>query len=166
MNPEIMNSMLGMLNNPETMNQMTEMMKNPQIQSMMNNPDVMQNMMNMFDIPDMRDNSNVSEDVISDMKQKYEQLEGLEKNFNLNSSNNELNEDKFNPEDIVILNGLKTEKYNEKRGIIQSFNEEKKRYVVLLDEEDIRIMVKEENLNFEITDTDDVEDDEIIVQVD
>ena len=164
MNPDVMNSMLGMLNNPETMSQMTEMMKNPQIQSMMNNPEVMQNMMNMFGIPDMRDNSNVSEDVVSDMKQKYEQLEGLEKTLNFNNS--ELEDNKFKSEDIVILDGLKTEKYNKKRGIVQSYNSEKSRYVVLLDDEDIRIMVKEENLSLEILNEDNDEDDESLLQVD
>ena len=162
MNPEMMNSMMGMLNNPDTMAKMNDMMKNPQIQSMLNNPEMMQNMMSMFGIPDMREKTEeVSEDVVTDLKDKYEKIENAEKNI-------EELETKYNPEDIVILDGLKTEKYNSKRGIIQSYNIEKSRYVVLLDEEDIRIMVKEENLALEVEDKADVEIDteETVIQID
>ena len=158
----MMNSMLGMLNNPETMSKMTEMMQNPQVQSMLNNPEMMQNMMSMFGIPDMRNSEGVSDEVASDLKEKYEQLENAEKEL-------EELKPKFNPEDIVILQGLKTEKYNTKRGIIQSYNTEKQRYVVLLDEEDIRIMVREENMIEEPVQEDNVvEEDssENIIQID
>ena len=162
MNPEMMNSMMGMLNNPDTMSKMNDMMKNPQIQAMLNNPEMMQNMMSMFGIPDMRQNTEeVSEDVVTDLKDKYEKIENAEKNI-------EELETKYNPEDIVILNGLKTEKYNSKRGIIQLYNIEKSRYVVLLDEEDIRIMVKEENLALEVEEIPNVEIDteEMVIQID
>ena len=145
--------------NPEMMN---SMMENPQIQAMLNNPEMMQNMMSMFGIPDMRQNTEeVSEDVVTDLKDKYEKIENAEKNI-------EELETKYNPEDIVILDGLKTEKYNSKRGIIQSYNIEKSRYVVLLDEEDIRIMVKEENLALEVEEIPDVEIDteETVIQID
>jgi hypothetical protein len=162
MNPEMMNSMMGMLNNPDTMEKMNDMMKNPQIQSMLNNPEMMQNMMGMFGIPDMRENTEaVSEDVVTDLKDKYDKIENAEKNID------EL-ETKFNPEDIVILDGLKTEKYNNKRGIIQSYNIEKSRYVVLLDEDDIRIMVKEDNLSIEVEEnaTVDIHSEETVIQID
>ena len=162
MNPEMMNSMMGMLNNPDTMNKMNEMMKNPQIQAMLNNPEMMQNMMSMFGIPDMRENTEgVSEDLVSDLKEKYEKIENAEKNI-------EELETKFNPEDIVILDGLKTEKYNNKRGIVQSYNMDKSRYVVLLDEEDIRIMVKEENLSLEIEEeaSEVVTEEDTVIQID
>ena len=162
MNPEMMNSMMGMLNNQDTMAKMNDMMKNPQIQAMLNNPEMMQNMMSMFGIPDMRQNTEeVTEDVVTDLKDKYEKIENAEKNI-------EELETKYNPEDIVILDGLKTEKYNSKRGIIQSYNIEKSRYVVLLDEEDIRIMVKEENLALEVEEIPDVEIDteETVIQID
>lgn len=162
MNPEMMNSMMGMLNNPDTMEKMNDMMKNPQIQSMLNNPEMMQNMMSMFGIPDMRENTEaVSEDVVTDLKDKYDKIENAEKNID------EL-ETKFNPEDIVILDGLKTEKYNNKRGIIQSYNIEKSRYVVLLDEDDIRIMVKEDNLSIEVEEnaTVDIHSEETVIQID
>ena len=79
MNPDMMNSMLGMLNNPETTSKMTEMMKNPQIQSMLNNPEMMQNMMSMFGIPDMRNGGGVSEEVASELKQKFDKIENAEK---------------------------------------------------------------------------------------
>ena len=168
MNPDVMNSMLGMLSNPETMSKMNEMMKNPQIQSMLNNPEMMQNMMNMFGIPDMRDNSDgVSEDLVSDLKEKYEKLENAEKKLEEDKSASEvLSEQKFNPEDIVILNGLKTEKYNDKRGIVHSYNQERERYIVLLDEDDIKIMVKEENLSYEVSVEDTLEEQETIIQID
>lgn len=158
----MMNSMMGMLNNPDTMEKMNDMMKNPQIQSMLNNPEMMQNMMSMFGIPDMRENTEaVSEDVVTDLKDKYDKIENAEKNID------EL-ETKFNPEDIVILDGLKTEKYNNKRGIIQSYNIEKSRYVVLLDEDDIRIMVKEDNLSIEVEEnaTVDIHSEETVIQID
>jgi hypothetical protein len=161
MNPEVMNSMMGMLNNPDTMGKMNEMMKNPQIQEMLNNPDMMQNMMSMFGIPDMRNNENVSEETASELKDKYEKLETAEENLEQLSP-------KFNSEDIVILQGLKTEKYNSKRGIIQSYNSDKERYVVLLDEEDIRIMVKEEHVTIEelVQEEDVVEVEENVIQID
>ena len=57
-------------------------------------------------------------------------------------------------------------KSNKKRGIVQSYKSEKSRYVVLLDDEDIRIMVKEENLSLEILNEDNDEDDESLLQVD
>ncbi len=158
----MMNSMLGMLNNPETMSKMTEMMQNPQVQSMLNNPEMMQNMMSMFGIPDMRNSEGVSDEVASELKEKYEQLETAEKELEELKPN-------FNPEDIVILQGLKTEKYNTKRGIIQSYNAEKERYVVLLDEEDIRIMVREENIMEEPVQEDasvEVDSSESIIQID
>ena len=162
MNPEMMNSMMGMLNNPDTMNKMNEMMKNPQIQEMLNNPEMMQNMMSMFGIPDMRENTEgVSEDLVSDLKEKYEKIENAEKNI-------EELEAKFNPEDIVILDGLKNEKYNNKRAIVQSYNIDKSRYVVLLDEEDIRIMVKEENLSLEVEENlgKEVTEEDNVIQID
>jgi hypothetical protein len=162
MNPEMMNSMMGMMNNPETMGKMNEMMNNPQIQSMLNNPEMMQSMMSMFGIPDMRNSEGVSDEVASDLKEKYEQLETAEKEL-------EELKPKFNLEDIVILQGLKTEKYNTKRGIIQSYNTEKERYVVLLDEEDIRIMVREENIMEEPVQEDasvEVDSSESIIQID
>ena len=162
MNPEMMNSMMGMMNNPETMGKMNEMMNNPQIQSMLNNPEMMQSMMSMFGIPDMRNSEGVSDEVASDLKEKYEQLETAEKDL-------EELKPKFNLEDIVILQGLKTEKYNTKRGIIQSYNTEKERYVVLLDEEDIRIMVREENIMEEPVQEDasvEVDSSESIIQID
>jgi len=159
-----MNSMLGMLNNPETMKQMNEMMENPKVKEMLNNPEMMQNMMNMFGIPDMRNNQeNISEDLVNDLKEKYKKIEELEDRQETN-----LNNPNFQSEDIVILNGLKTEKYNNKRGIIHSFNVEKQRYVVLLDEDDIKIMVKEENLFNEVLDDKSCEcdSDEKIIQID
>lgn len=156
----MMNSMMGMLNNPETMSKMNEMMKNPQIQAMLNNPEMMQNMMSMFGIPDMRENpEGVSEELVSELKEKYDKIENAEKNI-------EELDTKFKPEDIVILDGLKTEKYNNKRGIIQSYNLEKSRYVVLLDEEDIRIMVKEENLSLEVVLEEEEEEEEKVIQID
>lgn len=158
----MMNSMMGMLNNPDTMNKMNEMMKNPQIQEMLNNPEMMQNMMSMFGIPDMRENTEgVSEDLVSDLKEKYEKIENAEKNI-------EELEAKFNPEDIVILDGLKNEKYNNKRAIVQSYNIDKSRYVVLLDEEDIRIMVKEENLSLEVEENlgKEVTEEDNVIQID
>ena len=158
----MMNSMMGMLNNPDTMNKMNEMMKNPQIQAMLNNPEMMQNMMSMFGIPDMRENTEgVSEDLVSDLKEKYEKIENADKNI-------EELETKFNPEDIVILDGLKTEKYNNKRGIVQSYNMDKSRYVVLLDEEDIRIMVKEENISLEVEEeaSEAVTEEDTVIQID
>lgn len=155
----MMNSMMGMLNNPETMSKMNEMMKNPQIQAMLNNPEMMQNMMSMFGIPDMRENTEgVSEELVSELKEKYDKIENAEKNI-------EELDTKFKPEDIVILDGLKTEKYNNKRGIIQSYNLEKSRYVVLLDEEDIRIMVKEESLSLE-SEVVSEEEEEKVIQID
>ena len=160
MNPDMMNSMMGMLNNPDTMSKMNEMMKNPQIQAMLNNPEMMQNMMSMFGIPDMRENADgVSEELVSELKEKYDKIENAEKKID------EL-ETKFNPEDIVILDGLKTEKYNSKRGIIQSYNIEKSRYVVLLDEEDIRISVKEENLSLEDNVDIEIDTEERVIQID
>ena len=46
------------------------------------------------------------------------------------------------------------------------FNSDKNRYVILLDEDDIKIMVKEENLFVEETETNEDDSEETVIQID
>ena len=124
MNPQAMSEMMNLMNNPQMMDKMSEMMQNPKIQEVLNNPDLMSNMMNIFG----------------------QNLDGNSTPSNVSEIDNP-----FIPEDIVILKDLKSDKYNGKRAIIESYNKEKERYVVLLDnDENTKIMVKVHNLELEV----------------
>ena len=73
----------------------------------------------------------------------------------------------------IVANSIKIKKalitckkYNDKRGIVHSYNQDRERYIVLLDEDDIKIMVKEENLSYEVSVEDAQEEQETIIQID
>lgn len=154
MDPSVMNSMMDMMKNPQLMNHMNEMMKNPKIQEMMNNPELINGMMNMFgdNLPpgmnlnekNSEDEDNNDTDVNNDTFDTGTDVELIENTL-------------YSVEDIVILHGLKNESFNGRTGAIVSYNKEKSRYVVQLDNTDNtteenfdqRIMVKEENLQRE-----------------
>ena len=136
MDPNMMSSMMSMLNNPEMMNQMKEMMGNPQMQEMLNNPELMSNVMNMFGKPP----GNFTKDF--DGKSEETDETGLIEEEPSQS------EKKFKEDDKIVLSKLKTEEYNGKEVKIISFNEEKQRYIVEI-EGGKQLLVKENNLSLE-----------------
>jgi hypothetical protein len=149
MDPSVMNSMMDMMKNPQLMTHMNDMMKNPKIQEMMNNPELINGMMNMFG-DKLPPGMNLNEDTNEESTNETSETDA--------DVNVELIENKaFSPEDIVVLNGLKNDAFNGRTGAIVSYNEDKSRYVVQLDNlddtseenRDQRIMVKEENLQKE-----------------
>lgn len=144
MNPQAMGDMMNLMNNPEMMSKMGEMMKNPEIQELLNNPTLMSNMMNIFG------NNLDGNDPLSTPMPNLSDLQKLSDTCESEDCADCEDNRNFKSEDIVILTGLKSELYNNKRGIVECYNNVKNRYVVLLDEEDKKIMVKEENLELEI----------------
>lgn len=117
-NPEMMQSMMGMMQNPEFMNSMMGMMQNPEIQKMMQDPNTLKNLGNFM-------NNNASE------------------NKNDDDTENILNT--YTNESKILLTGLNNEEYNKKEGIIKGFDKTKKRYLVYITDLDKQISVKEEN---------------------
>ena len=140
MDPNMMSSMMNMFNNPQMMNQMKEMMNNPQMQEMLNNPELMNNVMNMFGKPP----GNFTEDLNGNNEEPDNNT--LLENENESSQNG--NENKFKESDKIVLSNLKSEEYNGKEVKIISFNEEKQRYIVEINDGK-QLLVKEENLSLE-----------------
>ena len=138
MDPNMMSSMMNMLNNPQMMNQMKEMMSNPQMQEMLNNPELMSNVMNMFGKPP----ENFTED-FNDKNQETDNKPLIEDEVESSQNTN-----KFNESDKIVLSNLKSEEYNGKEVKVISFNEEKQRYIVEIDGGK-QLLVKEENLSLE-----------------
>lgn len=165
MDPSVMNSMMDMMKNPQLMNHMNEMMKNPKIQEMMNSPELINGMMNMFgdNLPPGMNLHDNGEDANNKPESSDENLELL-------------GDRQFSPEDIVLLKKLKNESFNGRTGAIVSYNEEKARYLVQLDNlddtpeelRDQRIMVKEENLQREPepAEAEETEETEAIINID
>ena len=143
MDPSMMSSMMSMLNNPQMMNQMKEMMNNPQMQEMLNNPELMKNVMSMFGTPP----ANFT-DTFNQNTEENNSTENSESETKLLEETPETIKNKFNDNDKIILNNLKTEEYNGKEVKVVSFNEEKQRYVVEI-EGGKQLLVKEENLSLE-----------------
>ena len=70
---------------------------------------------------------------------------GTETNDIAESIENEnLNENKYKINELVLINNLKKKEYNNKKGIVISFNNETERYIIKLDN-NIQISVKESN---------------------
>ena len=120
MDPHIMSTMMQFLQKPGIMDQMKNMVETPQMQEVLNNKDLMDNVMTLFG----------SKQTPVDESQTKKKSE-LKYNFN--------NDDK------IILEGLKSEEYNGQFIKLISFNEDKQRYVVEL-ENGKQLLVKEENL--------------------
>jgi hypothetical protein len=121
MDPNIMSTMMQFLQKPGIMDQMKNMVETPQMQEVLNNKDLMDNVMDIFG----------SKQNPVDEPQKKNSSDQLKFNFN--------NDDK------IILEGLKSEDYNGQFIKLISFNEDKQRYVVEL-ENGKQLLVKEENL--------------------
>ena len=111
MDPSMMSSMMSMLNNPQMMNQMKEMMNNPQMQEMLNNPELMKNIMGMFGTPPANFTDAFNQN--SEEKNSTENAES-ESETKLLEETPETGKNKFNDNDKIILNNLKTEEYNGK----------------------------------------------------
>lgn len=120
-NPELMTNAQKMMNNPDFMNQMQEMMKNPMVQQMMSNPEMLSNIMNQSGLSKPENNS-----------------AEVEITPNL--------QEKFSKDDIVITSNLSKEEYNSKIANIIMYDSKKERYIISFD--DIKISVKEENIDF------------------
>ena len=131
-NPELMKTAANILKNPEMMENIQKMAGDPNIQRMMNDP----NMLNKMNDPN----------ILSNFGNMMSNLEpGTETNDIAESIENEnLNENKYKINELVLINNLKKKEYNNKKGIVISFNNETERYIIKLDN-NIQISVKESN---------------------
>jgi hypothetical protein len=132
MDPNMMSSMMNMMNNPEMMSQMKGMMDNPQMQDMLSNPDLMKNVMGMFG-GDKEDDT--SDDTLTDTSATLEPVESVDP----------VDTHKYTDSDLIVINNLTAEEYNGMCVKVISFNEVKQRYVVEI-EDGKQLLVKEENL--------------------
>ena len=118
------------MNNPAMMQQMESMMKNPEIQKMMSDPNILNNLGGMMNgnkpnfNPDLNNNQNSNNDDTIEIQ----------------------DENLLNSGDVVLLQNLKNENYNNKKGIIDNYNNENQRYIVKLVGLDKSIAVKKENV--------------------
>ena len=122
-----------LMKDPQIMNNVMEMMKDPEMMknmmNMMNNPDTMNNISNLMNNPDMMNN-------ISDLMNKNNQ----DSNISIET------ESKFKNNDKIIMYGLSNDLYNNKSGIIQNYDSDNNRYIVLIDELNKSISLKESNI--------------------
>ena len=151
-NPDIMNQMNAMMQNPAMMSQMMAMMQNPemmsQINGMMQNPEMMNKVNGMMQNSEMMDKVNG----MMQNTQKQTQMKGPG-SLNLDSilgnnkkeESNPKKENTFSNEEKVLLTGLNDQDYNKKEGLIRGYDDNKKRYLVYIEDIDKQISVKEEN---------------------
>jgi hypothetical protein len=126
MDPSMMSGFADMLKNPAMMKTMEDMMKNP---------DIMSNAMNMMKDPSIQ---NMFSGIPSDNLTEQELELELEEN-----SDNDL---EFNVGEIVLIDGLNNDMYNNQNGIIKYYNINTSRYAVFIEELDKTISIKEDNL--------------------
>jgi DNA uptake protein ComE-like DNA-binding protein len=134
MDPNMMSSMMNMMNNPEMMSQMKGMMDNPQMQDMLSNPDLMKNVMGMF-------GGDKEADTSADTSATLESVESAEPVESVEP----VDTHKYTDSDLIVINNLTAEEYNGMCVKVISFNEVKQRYVVEI-EDGKQLLVKEENL--------------------
>jgi len=151
-NPAMMSQMMAMMQNPEMMNQINGMMQNPEmmnkVNEMMQNPEMMNKVNGMMQNPEMMNKVNG----MMQNTQKQTQMKGPG-NLNLDSilGNNKKEEpspekeNTFSNEDQIFLTGLNNQDYNKKEGVIRGYDDNKKRYLVYIEDIDKQISVKEEN---------------------
>ena len=131
MDPNMMAGMGDFLKNPEMMKSAMDMLKN--------NPGMMEQMMNMgksFAKPPQTDNS-------------------------LDNSQDNLAQTDYKCNDSVIIQGLKSDTYNNQPGLIKRYIAETNRYEIYLNDLDKTISIKQNNFIRAIdseTNDDDVED--------
>ena len=126
-----------MFKNPDMMKSMEEMMKNPEIMNsamkMMNDP----NMMNMFGGLGNMGGKPQSEDCTQENDVESHQNDGsveVEENT------------EFSEGDFIFINGLKNDTYNNKNGVVKSYNLHTGRYNVFIESLDKVIALKPDNI--------------------
>lgn len=137
-NPDFQEAMKSMMNNPEMMKNVMDIMQDPEqmknIMSMMGGmmPNMVPNMQNEDQLP----NNN-------EIKEEQKGSVGI-----TSSEGKEINREelKFNKNDKIQLQGLKNNEYNQKNGVIESYNSDSSRYTVLIEELERVISVKEDNI--------------------
>ena len=144
-NPDFMNQMNTMMQNPAMMNQMMAMMQNPemmkQVNSMMQNPEMMGQVNKMMQNPEMMGKVN---GMVKPNTKEENKMKGPG-NLNLNNilGKKENNENTFVNGDKILLSNLNNQEYNNKEGIIRSYDQTKNRYLVYITDLDKEISVKE-----------------------
>ena len=133
--------MSEMFKNPDMMKSMEEMMKNPEIMNsamkMMNDP----NMMNMFG-------------GLGNMRGQPQSEDGTQENNEESQDNEESNDGsveveentEFSEGDFIYINGLKNDTYNNKNGVVKSYNLSTGRYNVFIESLDKVIALKPDNI--------------------
>jgi hypothetical protein len=146
-NPDLMNQMNAMMQNPAMMSQMMAMMQNPEmmnkVNAMMQNPEMMGQVNKMMQNPEMMNKVN---GMMKPNTEKENKMKGPG-NLNLNNilGKKENNENTFVNGDKILLSNLNNQEYNNKEGIIRSYDQTKNRYLVYITDLDKEISVKEEN---------------------
>ena len=117
------------------------------------NPEMMNNMMNNID-PQMMQNmmKNIDPQMMQNMMQNInpEMLSGLMGNLSQSTQNNSENniqdeEPRFKNGQKILISNLKNENFNNKEGIIKYFDNDKQRYVIMIEDYESPISIKEDN---------------------
>ena len=138
-------------------NLMQEFMKNPEMMKsamdmLKNNPGMMKNIMKMGNPSDGANPSssaNPGSGVNPDMMGNIMNMLNPEGNSSSDlepSTRDNLEETDYSYDDSVFIQGLKTDTYNDKSGLVNGYNQEKSRYEIYLEELDKSISIKEENI--------------------
>jgi hypothetical protein len=152
-----MENMFGMLNNPDIMESMQNLMKNEDIQKMMQNKDFINNLQNMKDmVPNTEAPTEApaaTEETAATTEAPAEETaattEALAEETAATAEAPAQNSliGKFLTNETVITKNLKNETFNNKIGVIQEYNDKTKRYIVLFEESNKLVSIKEENID-------------------
>ena len=146
-----MENMFGMLNNPDIMESMQNLMKNEDIQKMMQNKDFINNLQNMKDmVPNTEATEataatpaeTTAEETAATTEAPAEETAATAEAPAQNSLIG-----KFLTNETIITKNLKNDTFNNKIGVIQEYNDKSKRYIVLFEESNKLVSIKEENID-------------------
>lgn len=126
-----MDNMFEMFNNPEIMESMQNLMKNEDIQKMMQNKDFINNLKNINGLQDQQTPPQTQESLANNVESENDKSDSL---------------GKFLTNETIITKNLKNEKFNNKVGVIQDYNSKTKRYIVLFEECNKLVSIREENI--------------------
>ena len=155
-----MDNLMSMFN-PETMK---NLMENEEIKKMMNDPNLMGNLKNMMGnmpgMPDMPSDESQSDECVENTeccnKDNSYDCDPTQCNLQCEDGecgeikideleNIEIDENRLNVGDKILTQNLKNESYNNRKGVIEEILPNG-RCVVLFDDEDKVVAIKEENL--------------------
>jgi len=153
-----------MFNNPDMMKSMQEMMKNPDIMcnamKMMGDP----NMRNLFsglgglattDASESTEGEHIQAEEVDD-DDDHDQDQDQDQDQDDDDDDHDDDDDDFSINEEICISGLKKNTYNNKRGVIKTYNPVTLRYQVYVEEIDKTISIKPENITKKDTTVSDV----------